>query len=461
MILKKQSINFFSTTGKRGLYKFLVESSALHAKDLFNKKINYEYLKRKNPSLKFWIIFIKLIISGSIFREKDYVKFRYLNINIGLYAVSSALRHTNSYKSKSLYYLNLLKYIFIGGSIIDSTKKILDKVDAVYIDHAIYIHSIYFKLFADHKKLIYTNQYPRGLFYIDFKKKNSKISISTNALRLSKNIIFQNYKKIPKKKILKIVTNPNSIPWCKSTNYKNSLIKKSTLKSIDYIIYAHSFLDGNVSYGYDGFISLKEWLEFTIENLIAKKAKIIVKGHPNFYNKDFGEIAKTDKIIFEKLKEKYRSNNVIFINEAIKNVDLLKLIQKKTILITHHGTAAIEGALLDFKCICSSATFWDHKLKIANQWSSRKQYKNVLNKNWKKLNHSNKSDLSIFLNQLFSENAHFGKKFWHRFLDKYINTKSSLVLHEHVNKISKKKIPFILNQIKKSIIEVKYSKKTY
>jgi len=200
MILKKQSINFFSTTGKRGLYKFLVESSALHAKDLFNKKINYEYLKHKNPSLKFWIIFIKLIISGSIFREKDYVKFRYLNINIGLYAVSSALRHTNSYKSKFLYYLNLLKYIFIGGSIIDSTKKILDKVDAVYIDHAIYIHSIYFKLFADHKKLIYTNQYPRGLFYIDFKKKNSKISISTNALRLSKYIIFQNYKKIPKKK---------------------------------------------------------------------------------------------------------------------------------------------------------------------------------------------------------------------------------------------------------------------
>tara|TARA_Y100000591_G_C21806263_1_gene685100 strand:+ start:131 stop:1522 length:1392 start_codon:yes stop_codon:yes gene_type:complete len=458
MILKGQSINFFSTTGKRGLYKFLIESSALHASNLFKKKINYEYLKCKNPSLRFWITFIRLIISGSIFREKEYVKFKYSNIDVGLYAVSSALRHANSHKSQFFYFINLLRYIFIGGSIIDSTKKILHKVDAVYIDHAIYIHSIYFKLFADHKKIIYTNQYPRGLFYIDFKKKNSKISISTDAIRLSKNIWFQNYKNISKKKILKIIFNPNLIPWCKSTNYKSSLILKKKVKDLDYIIYAHSFLDGNLSYGYDGFINIEEWLEFTIKSLKKKNSRVIVKGHPNFYNEDFGQIANTDKIIFEKFRKKYESKKIIFINEPIKNIDLLKLISKKTILITHHGTATIEGALLGFKCISSSSTFWDNEIRITNKWSNRLQYKKILGKNWGKLRHSNKKDLSIFLNQLYSENAHFGQKFWHRFLEKHIKSKSSLVLHQHAREIDNKKIPIILDQIKKNIIEINYKK---
>ena len=56
----------------------------------------------------------------------------------------------------------------------------------------------------------------------------------------------------------------------KYTSY-DKLSKKKILaidlKKFDYLIYAHSFVDGQLFYGYDGFANLLDWLEFSIINL--------------------------------------------------------------------------------------------------------------------------------------------------------------------------------------------------
>ena len=53
------------------------------------------------------------------------------------------------------------------------------------------------------------------------------------------------------------------------------------------------------------FANLLDWLEFSIINLKKLNKRILIKPHPNFYNKLFGKVAEQDREIFLKLKRKY------------------------------------------------------------------------------------------------------------------------------------------------------------
>ena len=64
---------------------------------------------------------------------------------------------------------------------------------------------------------------------------------------------------------------------------------------------------------------------------------------------------------------------------------MLKRLKKNTILISHHGSAILEGLHLGFKCIASTKTFWNKNLKLTNQWENKKEYVSKLNCNWRKL----------------------------------------------------------------------------
>ena len=85
------------------------------------------------------------------------------------------------------------------------------------------------------------------------------------------------------------------------------IIKKKilavNLKKFDYLIYAHSFVDGQLFYGFDGFSNLLDWLEFSIMQIKKLNRKVLIKPHPNFYNKLFGKVADQDREIFLKLKK--------------------------------------------------------------------------------------------------------------------------------------------------------------
>lgn len=58
----------------------------------------------------------------------------------------------------------------------------------------------------------------------------------------------------------------------------------SDLGDFDHIVYAHSFTDAQLNYGYDGaFMNVYDWLVFTLDCLIEKNKKICLKAHPNFF----------------------------------------------------------------------------------------------------------------------------------------------------------------------------------
>ena len=307
--------------------------------------------------------------------------------------------------------------------IVDSVLKINFKnVEGIFIDHLHYLNGIIFSIFAKKKVKIYSILYPKEFFFINFKKKKNihfanienivKICKSKKQTPLKSEILF--YEKILKK--------PQIIPYMKKVNFSNiSIDKNIKWKEFKYIIYAHSFLDAQMCYGYDGFTSLYDWLTFTIKVLVKKNVKFIVKSHPNFFNNTFGEISKTDKYLFRKLQSEYSNKNIYYINYPVKNLELLNKISKKTILISHHGTALMEGMYLKYKCISSHSTFWNNEFKLTNTWRSRNEYKKLLLKDYQSLFYANKNDLNDILRQVFwKENCFYGSKNYLEIISNFI-----------------------------------------
>ena len=56
----------------------------------------------------------------------------------------------------------------------------------------------------------------------------------------------------------------------------------------------------------------------------------------------------------------------------------MKNLRSNCLLISHHGTAIIEGALLGFKIISFAKGFWDKKFRITNTWKNKDLANNYL-----------------------------------------------------------------------------------
>ena len=107
-------------------------------------------------------------------------------------------------------------------------------------------------------------------------------------------------------------------------------LPKNNYQKFDYIIYTHSFTDGQLWYGLDEFENTYDWIKFTLNELKKANKKVLIKAHPNFYEKSIGILSEWDKKIYLKLKDEFSDNkNFYFLDKSIFNYDLLKLLKKK------------------------------------------------------------------------------------------------------------------------------------
>ena len=117
-----------------------------------------------------------------------------------------------------------------------------------------------------------------------------------------------------------------------------------------------------------------------------------------------------------------KKENIKFIKEPIKNFELIKRISKRTIIISHHGSAILEALFCGFKCISSQATFWKSNLKLTNSWKNKKEYNLLLDNNWDMLKKSNKIDLMDVIGQLFCNPLSlYGSNYWQQIVSKELN----------------------------------------
>ena len=457
--MKNEKIGYFASTVKPNkLWEYLAFSAKINSERKTKKKLKLVVIKKKFPSLSFFIFLIKSLLSLNIFFFRKFINLRYKDCDIGFHAAAYTYGNFSVYSSQFKTYFNILRSLFLAGSTIETAYELVKRVDAIFIDHPANINGIYFTIFCNNKKIIYSNFYPRGFFCID--KRNGKNKKIKNFLDAR---IHPSKKKITKKTIVKnkrylnkIVSNPNKyVTWMQKTKYKVMRKNNLNFSKLKYIVYAHSFVDGPLDYGYDGFINLEEWLEFTIREIKKTNNFAIIKAHPNFYNPMFGDVAKNDARVFKKLKTRYEDEKLIFIDYPVKNFLLLQQIPKKTIIISHHGSTLLEATAMGFKSICSKSTFWHPKFNVSNQYTSISNYRNLLNSKWEDLklfeNRNKFYDLSnqTFFNKYGIQN----NLFWQKFIEKESKKKLDISFQSRIGIKRHKITDHILQTSKEKIFK--------
>jgi hypothetical protein len=131
-----------------------------------------------------------------------------------------------------------------------------------------YLNGIYYQVFAKNKKIIYSNNYPKSTFKIDFTKGKKKYINPSEAHKLQyleRNLSNNEKKKIEtlKKKYMK--QSHKFIPWLKNTKYNNLKINsKIKLHDYQYIIDPDGFTDAPLMDGFDVIVTSYDWLLFTL-----------------------------------------------------------------------------------------------------------------------------------------------------------------------------------------------------
>ncbi len=455
--------NFFLTTRiPKGIYNFLLNPCVADAEKKTSKKLILQKFKNKFHLTAIFFT-LKNILNLTIFDRNRIVKLNFNEIQIGRYIIAEIYSKYNSYNSLIVFSYNATKNIFKAVNIYLTADDLSKKIDAAYIDHCMYINGIILEVLVQKNILIYSYNYPKNVFCFKKVSKNKNI-VFENILEFKKNDVKTSKKDLidAEKYAHKIIKNTSKLPWMKSITFKSEKIDK--LPNATHLIYAHSFTDGQLMYGYDGFVNVYDWIYFTLKILSKNKKNLIfVKAHPWFYHpKAPTEKMLFDRNIFLKLIKKFQSDNVIFIKEPIENFKILEQLKKNTILISHHGTAILEGLYYNFKCITSQKTFWAKEYKLTNNWLNKNNYKMLLGKSWNKLNYKNKNDYRNVCFQLFlKKNGIFGKYLWWQIVcDAYRVTKKELWENIKSNKLNKslpkKKEKEVLNKIEKTIEQISF-----
>tara|TARA_B110000240_G_C13403008_1_gene411848 strand:- start:442 stop:1098 length:657 start_codon:yes stop_codon:yes gene_type:complete len=179
---------------------------------------------------------------------------------------------------------------------------------------------------------------------------------------------------------------------------------------------------------------MKDWLIDTIRILRKLKKKVLVKPHPNFYdylllnlderNKK-NNISFQDHTMYQMIKNKYANEHICFLDQPYSNIKFMgQLDKKKHIIVTRHSSAILEISYQRFKVISSKSTLWNEKVKLTNAWKDKIEYEKILNKDFKKLIHSNRDDVLRVFNEIyFNETSPYGKKNFIKLLKKNLGVK--------------------------------------
>ena len=407
----------FSTVHPKShkVYEYLTESMMIHA------GIEKENLKTPPPKatlVKEYIDY-KLIIFAfralffSIFNKKAFSKLTYRGVNVGLYAVSTAYRNERAYTSRLFLIQALTKYSVRCALLASYAEDIRNTIKCAFIDHGVYDNGIFFESFSKVVVTIYHIDYPFGFVAWTSGEEGSYAdALQIRRLHECRESIEHGLE------MLAEATNANdSIPYLQ-VDYES----KPFNGTFNYVIYTHSFTDGQNLYGYDGaYINLLEWLEDTLT--ILKGHRICIKAHPGIYTKEYtSQVFSWDLNLFNRVIEKYRDDeNITIIDYPLKNSEFLELINPNAIIISHHSNAVLEAGVLGFKCIISKSVNWKH-YEIFNEWSTRDSYRKLLNTPHEELNETNRDELGLYyFNLKNGAESYFYPNNWQKRIATYFN----------------------------------------
>ena len=461
---------FGTTREPKAIYKILANASKKNLEKRIKKKTKLIIIKKKFPTFNFIIFFLYSILVGKIFSSKNFISINYRGCNIGRYAHPTVIRETEVYNRSLLIIILRIKYFFLAGAVTDTAYFLSKNLCGAYVDHGVYLNGIYIEIFLKNNLRIYSNNYPKGLFTSKLNKKSKANVKYENLIKIKIDKISLKEKNKVKKIIKKKLTDRNFIPWMRIVKYKK-INEDINFNDFEYIIYAQSFTDAQLNFGYNGYASINDWLNDTLSIFVHLNKKVLVKPHPNFYDhfllnfsKEIKQnnISYRDYIKYEEIKKKFNKKNIKFLELPFSNIEFLnKLNKKKHIIVTHHSTAILENCFFGFKCITSSACPWDRDLYITNDWDNVQEYKNLLKTKFKKLKYPNKENiLKIFHGIYYNKFGPYGDRYYITILKKTLNLELSKYDTAY-KQLNKKMIKFpdktlrTIDKISNSIEEIK------
>jgi hypothetical protein len=348
--------------------------------------------------------------------EEKIASYEIDGINLGIPIYSATYRSFKVYDNKLYLFYRVLMQFILATRVYINSLDIVSLAHYVYIKDISYRNNILFDICSKNNIKIFFFTYPYSLVCYHGAKLTSREIPKYEYPRLKFSTI--EYDAYMKGRL----QNPKKFISYYSPGSSNKVLSINESENLSVLIYAHSFTDAQLARGYDGFVNVYDWIEYTIDNLLTKNIEIILKGHPNFWDEGFiADVVKWDQKLWKKLIDKYGAfKNVTFIEFPIDNVELLNQLDvQKTIVITHHGNAIVEAAYLGYRSVSSDCSIWGNDYySFGMTWGSRLEYKKIL-ENLDKVDPINNERLRNFVfDKYMNKHGFHGPYFWQHILAK-------------------------------------------
>lgn len=324
-------------------------------------------------SLLYFFVHVVLCILS---KRKQLPMYRYEGVDIGKYAAATALRDPNACINKMSYIKRFFLAAWQGMIYFSYAKWVSTCISYAYLHDTGYLYGIVVDTLLKKNVKVFLKGYPHNLVLCSGRYCNQ---VNVKVCRDEREGFSE--QEAEEYMVRRLEKPAETISYIRVNEEKQNDIKLPVGKCV--VIYTHSFTDVQLGYGYDGFASVYEWLVFTIDSLKDHDLEIIVKGHPNFWAPlHESHIVQWDKKIWQHVVDKYsNTKNITLIDWPINNYTLLsKLDKEKTLLISHHGNAIVEGAFLGFMTLSSVCSLWGERYKFGMVWKTRQEYIELLTK---------------------------------------------------------------------------------
>ena len=188
------------------------------------------------------------------------------------------------------------------------------------------------------------------------------------------------------------------------------------------IIYMHCVSDAQYFYGVDGFEDLHQWLLQSVELCRFFGYQVYIKPHPSFfrtdstYNADIKYLKHLNSIWgvdISNIKQVFVSTKIKGLHILNPDVSILEIKNNfnKPLIITHHGSIALEAMYLKLNVLVSTASPYNESPFIVyhDVNTLKKQLNQLKNSSSKSVNRNN---LLSFVNDRLVHKKYAGMRYW-------------------------------------------------
>jgi hypothetical protein len=310
-------------------------------------------------------------------REHPHYIFRLDNINFGRYVTASAMRDARTNISRLRFFTRFAVAMARSIFVYAAALRLEGRVSGIFLGDIYYLDGIWIEFYLSKPGVtVYAELDPLGLIFTS-SEFGSLEEFHTYAMS---QLAPEGDEKSAELMMDRRTADPYGAIFYYHARSDGSLPIPNGDDRPLALIYAHSFTDAQLAFGFDGFKNVFDWLVFTVDELVAltPAVRVVVKSHPNFFSTDESGTQAMDKKVWDEFCRRY-AKEVELINHPVDNYKILSnLNPMSTVLFSHHGNALVEGAYMGFQSVSSVSSTWGLKYTFSNVWSSRQQYQKLI-----------------------------------------------------------------------------------